>query len=354
MQSYQHIEDFLVDKSFKQWVLKGDAAQRERWEQWQLENPEKVPLLLQARIILLELDGPDVQWEEKRKRHVFAKISAKIETEGQAIKNSPAAYKRFHLPAEKWARVAIFTFLFAAAFVVFLQLEFWGAGSDLDVPKQPEWVVKSNPPGQKSTVHLPDGSSLVLNSDSEVRFQRDFGKTQRDIYLNGESFFEVSPDSLPFRVVSGELVTEALGTAFNIKAYGEETVQVQLASGEVKVYKEEKADQPVYLVPGEEVLLGADQILQKREFDLDKAFRWKEGILFFNKTPYSELVLTLERWYGVQIKTTNPPARQMLISGEFRDTYLASVLESLGYAYGFTYRINNKEVEIIFHQKKSL
>lgn len=353
MKSYQHIEDFLSDSSFKQWVLKGDAAQRERWEQWQLDNPEKVPLLLQARIILLELDGPDVQWDEKRKRQVFAKISAKIETKGQETK-SPPAYKRFHLPAEKWARVAIFTFLLAAAFVVFLQWEFWGAGSDPDVPKQPEWVVKSNPPGQKSTVHLPDGSSLVLNSDSEVRFQRDFGKTQRDLYLIGESFFEVSPDSLPFRVISGELVTEALGTAFNINAYGEETVQVQLASGEVKVYKEKEADQPVYLVPGEEVLMGADQILQKKEFDLDKAFRWKEGILSFNQTPYSVLVLTLERWYGVQIRTRNPPAGQILISGEFRDTYLASVLESLGYAYGFTYKINNKEVEIIFHQKESL
>jgi len=161
----------------------------------------------------------------------------------------------------------------------------------------------------------------------------------------------VAPDSLlPFRVISGELITIALGTSFNINAYQEEKVQVQLASGKVKVYKGKEADQPYYLIPGEELLVGADQKLFKRKFNLDKAFLWKEGVLSFEQMPFSEVISTLERWYGVEIEVKNKSFQKKKITGEFRDTYHSNVLESLVYAYGFDYKIKNKEVVINFTQ----
>src|SRR5690554_5013484 len=109
MKSYQRIEDFLLDRSFKDWVLKGGGSQAEFWEKWQLKHPDKVAMLLQARIILLELESPDAQWGETRKGQLYAKIISKIGSEAQlGEKGSPTPYKRykrFHSPIEKWVRI---------------------------------------------------------------------------------------------------------------------------------------------------------------------------------------------------------------------------------------------------------
>src|SRR5690606_21518010 len=119
-----------------------------------------------------------------------------------------------------------------------------------------EWTTKSNPIGQKSIIQLADGSKVVLNADSELKFLDNFGQGHREIYLKGEAFFEVALDSLrPFTVYSGESVTMALGTSFNINSYDNKKVQIQLATGKVKVIHEDKEKEPVYLDPGEEVIV---------------------------------------------------------------------------------------------------
>lgn len=118
-----------------------------------------------------------------------------------------------------------------------------------------KWITKSNPKGQKSKIHLPDGSTVILNAESQIRFKNDFGKADRDIF-KWRIVFEVAQDSLlPFRVFSGELVTTALGTSFNINSYDKNRVNVQLATGQVKVFKEELESESLLLQPGEEVIM---------------------------------------------------------------------------------------------------
>ncbi|EPR69622.1 FecR family protein [Cyclobacterium qasimii] len=187
--------------------------------------------------------------------------------------------------------------------------------------KSDEWIIKTNPKGQKSTLMLSDGSNVVLNAESELRFKREFGQSHREIYLTGEAFFEVASDSLlPFRVHSGDLITTALGTSFNINSYKENWVQVQLATGKVRVSNISEKNQAVDLVPGEEVVIGNDSQLIKSKFDLNKAFYWKEGVLGFEKVPFEEVVQSLERWYAVDIQVKKPPSSSVKISGEFKKT----------------------------------
>lgn len=356
MKTYHQIEEFLEDKSFKEWVLKDDPIQQAYWKNWQVENPDKVEMLSQAKTILLELDSPGSRWEEKRQKLLFSKIKEQINSESRNI--PVPIYSSYRSTAEKWTRAAIVTFLLAASFVAVLTVNISEQGDINPVSpmeKKEEWITKSNPRGQKSTIHLPDGSTVILNSESEIRFNSNFGQDQRDIFLKGESFFEVASDSLlPFRVFSGELVTIALGTSFNINSYDKGKEQVQLATGKVKVFKEANEDQSCYLKPGEEVRLGTDSKINKRKFDLNKAFLWKEGVLLFEQTPFPEVVIALERWYAVEIEVNNKPFQEKRISGEFKDTYLSDVLESLGYAYGFDYKIKNKEVVINFTQTEDI
>lgn len=353
MKTYDQIEEFFNDKSFRDWVLNDSPVEREFWQRWQAANPDKEEVLLQAKTILLELDADGSNWEEKRKSRLFSKIKKRIDSKGKG--DSIPRYAN-RSPVEMWVRVGVFVFLIAVS-----SISFWVSFSEeetVPVVSALEWITKSNPRGQKSTIHLPDGSTVVLNSESTVRYKPDFGQTHRDVFLQGESFFEVASDSLfPFRVFSGELVTVALGTSFNINSYEAGRVQVQLATGKVRVFSGGREEEQVFLDPGEEVLLMEGHSLRKKKFNLQRAFLWKEGILFFEKTPFSEVVVDLERWYGVDIKIKNGVGGQVAerrVSAEFDNVYLGDLLESLGYAYGFDYRISGKEIMIMFEQNDQI
>ena len=77
--------------------------------------------------------------------------------------------------------------------------------------------------GQRSNVVLPDGTKVWLNSDTEIKYSGEYGKKDRQISLSGEAYFEVAKDPKHrFIVQAGEMLVEALGTAFNVKAYEED------------------------------------------------------------------------------------------------------------------------------------
>lgn len=358
MKSYHQLEELLANKSFKDWVLKGDSSHQAYWEKWQAEHPDNVEMLLQAKTILLELDSVDQTWEDQQQDMLFSRITQRIDAADRRYKgNRYPPYQSYSLSvAKKVQTVMAVFFLLAAMFPVFQHLRTEADEELLVITENTdEWTIKSNPIGQKSIIQLADGSKVVLNADSELKFLDNFGQVHREIYLKGEAFFEVAPDSLlPFTVYSGESVTMALGTSFNINSYDSKKVQIQLATGKVKVIHEDKEKEPVYLAPGEEVIVEADQKLHKGNFDPNKAFLWKNGVLRFDSSAFRDVLSDLERWYGVDIEVFHRPRQDLKISGEFKNTSLSAVLESLGYAYSFDYSIDNKNVSIYFKPKKEL
>lgn len=347
MKTYTTVDDFLQDKSFVKWVLNPDSAPCPYWEKIANENGI---IVSQARLILLELDLPGNDWEVQDQMELLSKIHGCIQTKNL---NYSTAYKKANTSTPSyWKKVSYFLFLLFFSFMAFLAFDIVHTDK-VEVVNIVEiehhWITKSNPKGQKSKIHLPDGSTVIINAESEIKFRRDFGDTNREVYLTGESFFEVAPDSLlPFQVFSGKLITTALGTSFNINSYDPEQIQVQLATGKVEVMSDSQAFVPIFLEPGEELRVTGSQKLKKRKFNPKKAFSWKSGILLFDNASLSEFRLTLERWYGVEIELINSPVLKLNISGEFKDTYLSDVLESIGYAYGFDYKIDQKKVKLVF------
>src|SRR5690606_27701037 len=94
----------------------------------------------------------------------------------------------------------------------------------------------TTPPGVKSSITLGDGSKVLLNSGSSLKYVKGFGTDLREVFLVGEAFFEVSRDSIrPFIVRTGEISTTALGTSFNIEAYKDENLNISLLTGKVAV-----------------------------------------------------------------------------------------------------------------------
>jgi transmembrane sensor len=94
----------------------------------------------------------------------------------------------------------------------------------------------------KQFIHLPDGSTVLLNEDSELSYAHTFGSESRQVILKGEAYFDVAHDpSRPFIVRTGNVTTTVLGTAFNVKAYEEESeVKITVTRGKVQVVNESK------------------------------------------------------------------------------------------------------------------
>lgn len=213
-------------------------------------------------------------------------------------------------------------------------------------------IERSTPRGNKKIITLPDGSTVVLNADSKLTYGSDFTQN-RTITLEGEGFFDVVRDEEhPFKVITDNIATTALGTSFNIRAYeGNPNIQVSLATGKVKV--ENNFDQNLLeIVPGEAVYYSEDKnTFEKQNVNLSNVLSWKEGILQFEKTPFNLIIEDLERWYGVEIKVAgDKKLPEYKCSGTFKPhEYLSNVLKVLSYSVEFDYKINGNEVILEFN-----
>lgn len=349
---FENIEDFLEDDAFRQWVSRGEEVRNLFWERWLKENPDKSNLLYEAKEILVALKEQDEDWAEEDQFRLLMHLNQKIDSAEDnpvvEIHSDRYAVRRSQFI---WLKVSVILLVMigGAALISEMGLLSEMASEDTQVAL---WVSKSALPGEKKKLSLPDGSIVILNSGSELRYQQGFGSENRDILLTGESYFEVAKDSLlPFRVYSGAVMTEALGTAFNVSAFPGEEARVKLLEGKVKVElqgNDQEENDRVFLSPGEQASAGMEQF-GKEKFDRRTALLWTEGTLFFDDQPWKVVTATLERWYGVEITEKGHIPSEVKVSGEFHRDNLENVLKSISYSFHFDFTIQNKQVTIQFN-----
>jgi ferric-dicitrate binding protein FerR (iron transport regulator) len=153
------------------------------------------------------------------------------------------------------------------------------------------------PLGQRAVVQLRDGTHATLNSGSTLHYASGFGVTNRDVFLEGEAYFEAKRDmTLPFIVHTGTTTTRVLGTSFAVRRYpGDTVVRVAVASGRVDVGG-------VTLVAGDLGLRSAAGIRVTHYARMADLVGWIEGRIVFDDTPLSDVLAELSRWYGVQFR----------------------------------------------------
>ncbi|NJN28538.1 MAG: DUF4974 domain-containing protein [Cyclobacteriaceae bacterium] len=155
----------------------------------------------------------------------------------------------------------------------------------------------------------------------------------------------------PFRVITGDITTVALGTTFNINSDENAGTEVALTSGNVVVTVpgvEEQIDS-LFLHPGEMVFsaMGSDRLL-KSTFNIDEKICWKDGVLLFRDADYAGLINKLEHWYGVTISENKLPTEDWSFNGKFERETLENVLISLQFGHAFSYEIDGKNVKLKF------
>jgi len=210
-------------------------------------------------------------------------------------------------------------------------------------------VVKSTGKGQKLTIHLSDGSKVILNAASKITYSRQFSDSLRSVNVEGEAYFEIAEDvQRPFIVNTGNIQTQALGTAFNV-LYRKEFDQqnIALVSGKVKVTHASQEVNSVILEPGEMVSVNsANQNFDKSEFDVELVTAWKNSVLRFKEAGFIEVIRTLEYWYGVEIDWSGKLKEDWKFSAKFENENLRNVLNALEYAQEFDYSMQDEYVKI--------
>lgn len=217
---------------------------------------------------------------------------------------------------------------------------------DVSVREQTELVRKTNPKGQKSTIFLNDGTKVFLNSGSSLSYVNGFSQPERRVMLQGEAYFIIAKDpSRPFKVVTGDIITTAVGTEFNVNSY-EKDVKVSLTEGKV-IVSNDNANWENALEPGQEISYNHNaKEFMISSFDLYETLAWKNGLLLFRNASFAEIKESLERWYGVDIEADTSEFEDWSITAEFDNESLDYVLQSLKFAKKIDYHINKTRVKI--------
>ncbi len=330
-------DDFLDDPSFRSFVYKENVADIHFWNDWIRSHPDKISEIEEAIYLLRNIYANDQRSLDKEEREKeLVKTFSRIKEDRQALWYS-------------WQRIAAAI----ALILIPLGLFYWNKVSQIEeVPfGQVEWVEKTAPYGQKLTTMLSDGSVIKLNSGSKMRFPKEFSASSREVYLEGEAFFEVKRDtSRRFLIHTRGMLTTVLGTSFNIRAYpGDKTAAVAVATGKVLVQGEGRQGnfkENMTLNANEMAKYDRSNLNLLKSNSVGAEFSWTEGILYFDKTPVPGLIKTLERWYGKPIRVDNEEFKDKTYSGVFENESLKNVLEGIKFEADINYEINENEVLI--------
>ncbi len=198
----------------------------------------------------------------------------------------------------------------------------------------------STPYGARTKTQLPDGSTVWLNSGSELSFPSRFNE-QRPVTLSGEAFFEVEKSDKPFVVSTTYGEVKVQGTSFNVKAFPDDAYfETTLVEGKVTL-SDKKTGNETALQPGQQA------ILIKNSFDVKpvevKFFTsWKEGKLIFSREPFPQFIKKLERWYNVKIEYSDPRLDDLWYTGTIEMESISEVMEMISKAAPVKTRFDNK------------
>ena len=200
---------------------------------------------------------------------------------------------------------------------------------------------------RKEMYYLPDSSRVWLNKESVLRYAATFNQENRVVYLAGEAFFEVKKaEGRRFTVYSGLAQTEVIGTAFNVRAYTDDSVVVQVVAGKV-AFSPRGEDNAIFLTSGQEARLVRQAPVAKRSAIDDPNFRaWQNNQLRFDNTQLPRIVEVLEQQYGTDIDIASPALTRCRYTASFDDASLEEVLKVLSAVGNIAYQKTGNRITL--------
>jgi len=226
----------------------------------------------------------------------------------------------------------------------------------------------------KSKITLSDGSIVTLNSETTLKYPTSFDGQTREVYLNGEAFFDVAKDHKhPFIVHTGKMSIRVLGTAFNVKSYANDAEsETTLIRGAIEVTLADRPSDRIILKPHDKLILKNNSFKKYRPnkyaaIAVDSVrthyaltnltyFKsndstiietsWVNNKMVFKDENFDDLAIMMERWYGVKIKFKNNDVKAYRFTGIFEKESITEALNALQLIENFNYKQKNETINI--------
>lgn len=230
--------------------------------------------------------------------------------------------------------------------------------------------------GNRTKVTLPDGTEVWVNGGSRLSYDPNYGKTNRNIQLNGEAYFVVAKNKkLPFIIHTQTLQVKATGTIFNVRAYqDEDRVETALLEGSIEVKLNNLSNKTWYLKPSDKLVIGEKEMeegLKAEKNNVEKNSEadrlvsvqldrvsyqsadsmvtetaWLYNTLAFNNESFAEVSRKMEKWYGVEFVFETLQLEQIRFTGAFTTETVWEALQAMQYTARFKFKKNDRRIII--------
>ena len=211
------------------------------------------------------------------------------------------------------------------------------------------------PRGGQFSLNLQDGTKVLLNSDSKIKYPVKFikGEKRKVELLYGEAFFDVSPsqnnNGSEFIVSTKTQKINVLGTKFNIKAYSEDDIiTTTLVEGKVKVGN---GKNQILLSPNQQSKVDSNSpVINVSDVDVSQQISWINGLFSFNDTSLEDIMHTLSRWYDLEFIFKSANQKKFIFSGILERTKsiedILFIIEKTSSSNEINFEINNQTIII--------
>lgn len=292
------LQQLLNDSSFVNWAKNANNNDIEYWNNWIANNPNHIQTIDTAKAIILGIKFEKNFLDEAKVDSELSKILPRLKTtvsitQLQENKN----------PSKRYISLAT-----AALILVLIS---WSGFQYYT--NSTSTVHKANY-GEIIDLKLPDGTSVVLNGNSEIKYKNN---NPRNIFLKGEAYFKVKPipaTNAKFWVHTEDLKVEVLGTQFHVNTRKKRT-NVVLDEG--SIHLEFKNGDVKKMIPGELVTFSkeSDELVHTKVTVATPYALWRDGTYIFNGIALKEVMANIEYTYGVKVEYQHPQLQKLLITG---------------------------------------
>jgi len=329
-----NIDDLIANEEFISWVLDKNNSSKGNWDSLMLKDDDISMQIKDAREIVIRMNKAKEYPTASQKKNMLANINAGIEASETAKVRS--------LPWLNFMKVAAVLLLCVSAYFIFTSNQQNSFQTSYDERKE---------------LNLPDGSSVVLNSNSTIKYSDTWSDTSdREVWLKGEAYFKVkkvaTENGRKFTVHTEDLDVVVLGTQFNVNTHEDKTAVV-LEEGKIDVRLTEEtiaqSNQKFEMTPGQKTSFNHSiSAYQISEVNTQVYTSWVSGTIVFDGTTLSELKTMIENNYGYEIVFEKESLLFKKIDGKIGNPDLNTLLNSLETIFNLDIKTDtrNKKIRI--------
>lgn len=389
MMDYQYfaVDDFVDDVGFRNYVLHKNATDVDFWTKWITENPnkkepfaeaEKLVLLLAAEANTASIESSKSIISSSEKTEEWEKLWSHINTQPKESSIEEPILQPIKGGKNKWIWAAAASVaLLAIAFFIFkkdtspqyqgnyssvltdkkdilketLKVEKNKTTLALEIADNSETFIKT-PYGKTQKVNLPDGSTVLLNANSQLHFSKNWSKTaDRMVWLDGEAEFSVKhydlkPGQAQKFIVNTEGVkVEVVGTRFNLMSRAEKC-QLALYEGKVQLLLNKHPEQEsIAIAPNEIVQVDNGAVVRISTIKKVEVYQaWTKQHFEFDDAPLSEVALMVENNYGYKFTFKDEKLKNKRLTASIPDDDVAVLAKVISQIFNIKIQRNGKEI----------